>query len=79
MNYSNQLLFKNFKAYSSFLNNIWGAYLFDVQLLYRYKEWICFLLFFINLYSKYAWVVPLKDKNGKSITKVSVTKSKRLR
>ena len=50
------------KVYSSFLDNIWGADLADVQLLSKFNKGFRFLLCAINIYSKYIWVIPLKDK-----------------
>ena len=41
---------------------IWGADLADVQLISRYNKRIKFLLCVIDIFSKCAWVVPLKDK-----------------
>ena len=38
-----------------------------MQLLSRYNKGIRFLLCAIDIFSKYAWVVPLKDKKGVSI------------
>ena len=38
-----------------------------MQLLSKYNKGIRFLLFVIDIFSKYAWVVPLKDKKGISI------------
>ena len=38
-----------------------------MQLLNRYNEGIRFLLRVIDIFNKYAWVVPLKDKKGVSI------------
>ena len=38
-----------------------------MQLLSRYNKEIRFLLCVIDIFSKYAWVVPLKDKKGVSI------------
>ena len=35
-----------------------------MQLLRRYNKGIKFLLCLIDIFSKYAWVVPLKDKKG---------------
>ena len=43
-----------------------GANLADMQLLRRYNKGIRFLLCVIDIFSKYAWVVPLKDKKGVS-------------
>ena len=52
---------------SAFKDNIWGPDLADMQLLSRYNKEIRFLLCAIDIFSKYAWVVPLKDKKGVSI------------
>ena len=38
-----------------------------MQSLSRYNKGIKYLLCVIDLFSKYAWVVPLKDKKGISI------------
>ena len=59
--------FKKRKVYSSFRDNIWGVDLADMQSLSRYNKRIKYLLCAIDLFSKYAWVVPLKDKRGISI------------
>ena len=61
--------FKKRKVYSTFKDNIWGVDLADVQLLSKYNKGIRFLLCVIDIFSKYAWVVPLKDKKGISIVK----------
>ena len=58
--------FKKRKVYSSFRDNIWGVDLADMQSLSKYNKGIKYLLCAIDLFSKYAWVVPLKD-NGVSI------------
>ena len=70
MNLINQLL-ENLKkkVYSTFKDNIWGVDLADMQLLSKYNKAIRFLLCVIDIFSKYAWVVPLKDKKGISIVK----------
>ena len=38
-----------------------------MQSLSKYKKGIKYLLCAIDLFSKYAWVVPIKDKKGTSI------------
>ena len=58
---------KKRKVYSAFKDNIWGADLADMQLIRKYNKGIRFLLCVIDIFSKYAWVVPLKDKKGVSI------------
>ena len=52
------------KAYLSFKDNIWGAGLTDMQLISKFNKRIRFLLCAIDIFSKYAWVIPLKDKKG---------------
>ena len=54
--------FKRRKIYSSFKDNIQDADLAYMQLISKYNKTIRFLLCVINLFSKHAWVVPLKDK-----------------
>ena len=62
--------FEKRKVHAAFKDNIWGANLADMQLLSRYNKGIRFLLCVIDIFSKYAWVVPLKGKKGISIVKV---------
>ena len=38
-----------------------------MQLISKFKKGFRFLLFVVDIFSKYAWVVPLKDKKGDSI------------
>ena len=59
--------FKRQKVYSSFRDNIWGVDLADMQSLSKYNKGIKYLLCAIDIFSKYAWVVPLKDKRGITI------------
>ena len=54
--------FKKRKVYSAFKDNIWAADLADMQLINKFNKGFKFLLFVIDIYRKYAWVVPLKDK-----------------
>ena len=53
--------------HSSFKDNIWGIDLADMQLLSKFNKGFRFLLCVIDIFSKYAWVVPLKNKKGISI------------
>ena len=59
--------FKKRKVYSGFRENIWGADLADMQLISKFNEKFRFLLCVLDIFSKYTWVVPLKDKNGITI------------
>ena len=60
--------FNKRKVYSQFKDNIWGVDLVDMQSLSKKNEGIKYLLCAIDLFSKYAFVVPLKYKKGISIT-----------
>ena len=44
-----------------------GVDLADMQSLSKYNKGIKYLLCAIDLFSKYAWVIPIKDKKGTSI------------
>ena len=59
--------FNKRKVYSQFKDNIWGVDLADMQSLSRKNKGIKYLLCAIDLYSKYSFVIPLKDKKGISI------------
>ena len=54
--------FNKIKVHWLFIDNIWGAVLEDMQLISKFKEGFRFLSCVFDSYSKYAWVVPLKDK-----------------
>ena len=60
--------FKKRKVWSSFKDNIFGADIADAQLLSKHNKGIRYLLCVIDLFSKYAWVFPLKDKRGATVT-----------
>ena len=57
---------KKRKVYSLFRDNISGVDLADIQSLSKYNKGIKYLLYAIYIFSKYTWVVPLKDKKGTS-------------
>ena len=59
--------FKRRKVYSSFKDNIWGVDLADMQLISKFNKGVKYLLCVIDLFSRYAWVVPLKNKKIVSI------------
>ena len=54
--------FKKQKVYSCFKDNIWGIDLADKELISKYHKGIRYLLCALDLFSKYAFVVPLKGK-----------------
>ena len=53
---------KKRRVCSFFKHNIWAVDLANLQLISKYNKIIRYLLCVIDLFSKYAWVVPLKDK-----------------
>ena len=55
------------KVHTQFKDNIWGVDLADMQSLSKKDKGIKYLLCAIDLFSKYAFVIPLKDKKGISI------------
>ena len=59
--------FKKRRVYSSFKDNIWGVDLADMELISKYNTGIRILLSAIDLFSKYAFAVPLKDKKRTTI------------
>ena len=62
--------FNKRKVHSPFIDNIWGSDLADMQLINKVRliKGIRFLLCVIDIDSKYAWVIPLKEKIGIAIT-----------
>ena len=58
-------IIRNFKkktVYSRSKDNIWGTDLANMQLLSKFNKGFTFFLCVIDIFSKYAWVLPLKDK-----------------
>ena len=47
---------------------MWGADLPDMQLITTLNKGIYFLLCATDVFSKCAWVIPLKDKSGIKVT-----------
>ena len=64
---------------SSFRDNICSVDLADMQSLSKYNKGIKYLSCAIDLFSKYAWVVPIKDKKGTSIVNAFKKKSQKKR
>ena len=63
MSFINQLLENSNVKFKYF----WNIDLSHMQSLSKYNKGIKYLLCAIDLFSKYAWVVPLKDKKGTGI------------
>ena len=57
------------KNSNSPIDNTWTADLVDMQPYSRWNRGYKYLLTVLDVFSKYAWVVPIKDKKGETITK----------
>ena len=55
------------KVHSRFIDNILSADLEDMQLISKFSKEIRFLLCVIDIFTKYAWVIPLKNKKDITI------------
>ena len=63
---------KNFpkqKVYVNGIDKIWAADLVDMQAFSRLNRGVKYLLTVIDVFSKYGWMLPLKDKTGVSVVK----------
>ena len=71
-NYTNQLLEnlrkKKYTHLSPFIDKICGADLADMQWISKFNKGIWLLLCIIDIFSKYAWVIPLKDEKDITVT-----------
>ena len=56
--------FERRKVYARFKDNIWAADLAEMGSLSSKNKNVKYFLFVIDVFIKYAWVKPLKDKEG---------------
>ena len=54
------------KVYARLNNNIWAADLAEIES-FSFNHDVKFLLCVIDVFTKYAWVKPLKDKKAKTV------------
>ena len=59
--------FEKIKVYSSFRDNIWDVDLADMRLLSEFNKGFRFFLCLIDIFGKFAQVIPLKVKKSISI------------
>ena len=63
---------KNFtkrKVISNGIDKIWAAGLVEMQKFSKWNKGIKYLLMVIDIFSKYGWIKPLKDKKTESVNK----------
>ena len=61
--------FRKRRVLVSGIDKIWAADLADMQALSKENEGVNFLLLVIDTFSKYGWIVPLKNKKAQTIVK----------
>ena len=49
------------------IDKIWAADLVDMQAFTKFNHGVQYLLAVIDVFSKYDWLIPFKDKTGKSV------------
>ena len=54
--------FEKPKVHSSPIDNVWVVDLAEMQFLSKFDKGVPFLLCVIDIYSKFVWVIPLKEK-----------------
>ena len=59
--------FEKRKVHTPFIDNICSVDLADMQLISKFNKGFRFLLRVIDIYSKYTWAIPLKEKKGITI------------
>ena len=59
--------FKRRKVFARFKDNIWAADLAEMESLSSKNKSVKNLLCVMDVFTKYAWVKPLKDKEGKTV------------
>ena len=59
--------FKKRRVLVSGMDRIWAADLVDMQAFSKFNRGVKYLLAVIDIFSKYDWLIPLKDKTGKSV------------
>ena len=59
--------FKKRRVLVNGIDKIWAADLVDMQAFSKFNRGIKYLLAVIDVFSKYGYLIPLKDKTGKSV------------
>ena len=49
------------------IDKIWAADLVEMEAFSKFDRGVRYLLTVIDVFSKYGWMLPLKDKTGKSV------------
>ena len=70
--------FRKRRIISYGIDKIWAADLVEISQYSKWNKVIKYLLMVIDVFSKYGWIVPLKDKKTESVSLVFDTIFKRV-
>ena len=65
--------FKRRITFTTGIDDLWQADLVDLSSISKYNDGYKFLLTVIDVFSKVAWAVPLKNKSGQTLTEAFST------
>ena len=65
--------FKKRRVLVNGIDKIWAADLADMKKLSKVNNEVNFLLLIIDIFSKYGWIIPLKNKKGKTVAEALKT------
>ena len=63
-----RLIFRRRRTFAVGIDDLWQADLADLSALSKYNDKYKYLLTCIDVFSKYAWAIPLKSKTGAHLT-----------
>ena len=61
--------FKTRRVIVNHIDEIWTADLVEMQQFSKWNKGYQYLLMVIEVFNKYGWIVPLKDKQGETVKK----------
>ena len=59
--------FRRRKVYVNGIDKIWAADLVDMQAFSKYNKGVKYMLTVVDIFSKYGWMIPLKNKTGTEV------------
>ena len=61
------------RVIANHIDGIWAADLVEMQRFSKWNKGYKYLLMVIEVFSKYGWIIPLKDKKGETVSKAFKT------